>query len=58
MIKRILFGGSISGSIFLPIDFKDHDVVSPDIKTAKDFETRPEDNETGMDRVKMMFSLE
>lgn len=58
MIRRILFSGSISGSTLLPIDFENHDKISPDIKTAKDFKTHLEDKETGMDRLKMMFSLE
>lgn len=57
MIRRLLFGGSASGAVFLPVDFQNHDKVSDDVKTRQDFQNRADDNETGMDRLKMMFSL-
>jgi hypothetical protein len=34
-----------------------HDVIDPQIKTAKSFQ-RFKDNETGVDRIKQMFQLE
>lgn len=62
MIRRLINGGVGSTGLlgaFLPMDWDDHDRVSHDIKTASDFHNRPQDDdETGMDRIKMMFTLE
>uniref|UniRef100_A0A1B0GMI0 Complex I assembly factor TIMMDC1, mitochondrial n=1 Tax=Phlebotomus papatasi TaxID=29031 RepID=A0A1B0GMI0_PHLPP len=42
---------------FIPMVFDKPDEVSKDTKTAKDFLTRQVDDETGMDRLKKMFTM-
>lgn len=42
----------------LPFDLTPYDQVSRDTKTARDYELRPPDNETGRDRLYIMFSTE
>lgn len=55
-------GGGASGLVgmatVLPLDLTPYDAVSRDTKTARAFELRPPDNETGRDRLYMMFSTE
>lgn len=60
MFRRIIVGGSsVLGAAFLPIDWANHDKLSDEIKTVKDFrDKKHQDNETGMDRLKMMLTLE
>lgn len=56
---RSLFRGLAGTSaVVLPLDMADHDKVSKDLRTYKDFENRPQSNETGMDRLYIMFSTE
>lgn len=43
----------------LPMDRREYDVVSKDVKTVKDFhENKPQMEETGWDRLKQMFRYE
>lgn len=55
-VKYPVFGLCLAGPIDTVID---QDVIDPKIKTAKSFERFKEvDQETGMDRIKMMFQLD
>lgn len=58
MFRWLLRDVQCSGGPILPLDLANHDKVSKDIKTAKDFDRRRIDTETGKDRLWMMFSTE
>lgn len=51
-------GLSGTTAVILPLDMADHDKVSKDLRTYKDFENRPQTSETGLDRLYIMFSTE
>lgn len=57
MWRTLLRGGCTCATV-LPLDFANYDKVSKDLKTSQDFVNRPPDNETGKDRLYMMFSTD
>lgn len=57
MLRTLLRGGCTCASL-LPLDFANYDKVSKELKTSQDFSNRPPDNETGKDRLYMMFSTD
>lgn len=58
MLKRICYKSPIGFAVFLPLVPNDNDKLSDDVKTRHDFYKKPVDNETGMDRIKIMFTVE
>lgn len=58
MLTSLFRGTGIGLATMLPLDIAPYDKVSRDTKTAQDFVNRAPDNETGKDRIYMMFSME
>lgn len=58
MLRYMFRGLSGTTAVILPLDMADHDKVSKDLRTYKDFENRPQTSETGLDRLYIMFSTE
>ena len=58
MLRRFTTGAPALLGLSLPMEWYNHDKISKENKTAKDFYLRKNDTETGKDRMYRMFTME
>ena len=58
MLRRFTKGAPALLALSLPMEWYNHDKISKENKTAKEFYLRKNDTESGKDRMYRMFTME